>query len=291
MSTGRIWIIRIGVLLALALTLTLAGPRALAVLRTRLAAPRDTGPTVPLDRVGFVRVPGWLTGPMLVAALEDLAPRLQGTIGLLDEAAALALRDRLLESSWVVAARITREFPDRFRVTLDLRRPRLAVVRTRGDSTQVEALVDEAGFCLPPSSSVPLPRTVVRTGPVGTPGTVHPDPRVLAAVAVACEWQREIAPKVAQVPELVEVDASNLGYRFVADPTRGEVRVGLARADGGVAHFEYDHPPGSVAPRVSAKDKAWVLSQVLALRPGLAGVQAGDLRFVNLWRNWLLPRG
>jgi len=86
---------------------------------------------------------------------------------------------------------------------------------------------------------------------------------------------------------LVEVDAANLDYRLLGRIAQAEVRVGLARAEGGIAWFDYDHPPWSEAERVSSKDKAWVLAQILALHPGLAGVQSGDLRFVNRWRDWL----
>ena len=121
-------------------------------------------------------------------------------------------------------------------------------------------------------------------------GQLHPDPRVLAAAAVAREWRDEVAARLPEAPPLCEVDASNLDYRYLADRQTSEVRVALRRADGGVARFDYGHPPGQPWPRVAVADKVQVLRAVLSRYPGLAGVERGDLRFVNLWEDWLRVR-
>ena len=159
-------------------------------------------------------------------------------------------------------------------------------------------LVDRAGVCLPPSRKPSgLPR-VVLTGLPGYPaggtrepvrlGMFHPDPVVRAAAAVAVEWRDEMVPLVPGAPPLVEVDASNLGFRFIADVS--EVRVGLRRSDGEVVYLAYGRPPGARLERVPVETKARVLKQILDHAPGLMGVRGGDLRFENRWRDWLLPR-
>ena len=90
-------------------------------------------------------------------------------------------------------------------------------------------------------------------------------------------------------PRLVGVDASNLHYRLLADRRTSQVRVALRRSDGGVALFDYGLPPGQPITRVAVADKAAVLSKVLDRHPGLAGVSQADLRFVNMWENWVRP--
>jgi hypothetical protein len=126
--------------------------------------------------------------------------------------------------------------------------------------------------------------------PVYELGKEHPDRRVLAAAKTAVEWRDQICEQLPSVPELVEVDASNLGYRLVADSTYCEICVVLRRQSGGTAVFGYGREPGSPFLRVAAKDKAQILGKILARYPGLNGVDKGDLRFVNLWENWLRPR-
>jgi hypothetical protein len=68
------------------------------------------------------------------------------------------------------------------------------------------------------------------------------------------------------------------------------VCVGLARADGATVYLAYGHPPGSPAPRIEPDVKAGILRAMLAEFPGLAGIERGDLRFANRWRDWLRPR-
>jgi hypothetical protein len=82
------------------------------------------------------------------------------------------------------------------------------------------------------------------------------------------------------------VDATNLGY--AGDPARlCEVRVAVQRGDGALAWLEYDHPPGSEAPRVPAGTKVGVLRDLLAAHPGLVGVAGADLRFPRRWQAWV----
>ena len=283
------------VLSALALTLWFAGPRAYEVLAARGEAPPGTGLLVDLDLVGFGERPDWLCAPFLVTVAQDLSPRLSEKVGLLDEAHAHRVEARLLASPWVKAVRLRRERPDRFRVSLDLRRPVLEV-----ELPGARLLVDRHGVCLPPTRSASgLPRTVL-TGLPGYPaggrpppfrlGMPHPDPVVRAAAAVAVEWRDQMQPLVPTAPPLAEVDTSNLEYRFIAAAQVSEVRVGLKRADGEVVYLAYGRPPGARLERLPVATKARVLERILAHAPGLMGLQGGDLRFENRWRDWLLPR-
>jgi hypothetical protein len=54
--------------------------------------------------------------------------------------------------------------------------------------------------------------------------------------------------------------------------------------------FAYDRPVGSRFDRVPASTKAKVLSGILAAHPGLAGLDAGDLRLSVRWQDYLQPR-
>jgi hypothetical protein len=190
----------------------------------------------------------------------------------------------------VCDARLVRHFPDRFRVAIGVRRPRLDVVV----DDRVVAMVDGDGIALPPSPTASgLPRTVVRQGPTAPAGGVRygaafPDDRVLAAAAVAREWYEHVAPSLESPPELVEVDAANLGWRFIGDPEYSQVVVGVARADGGVVHLHYGLAWRQGGP-VAAEVKAAVLAEMLAEHPGLLGLAGGDLRRRNLWRHCVVP--
>lgn len=290
-SAGRDWLLRACALSALGLAVWLAGPRAYAVLAWRVEGVAEaSGPRASIDRVGFHRAPEWTRGPLLLAVLADLEPRLRGEVGLLDEPAARDLAARVSASPWVRGVDLGRAFPDRLRARLRLRRPVLQVCwRQPG---RVEALVDADGVCLPVVAGTDLPRTVLSGGSGGPwpAGTVHPDPRVRAAAGVAAEWRDQLVPRVPAAPALVEVDAANLRYRLLGEGRWSEVRVGLRRGDGETVYLAYDHPPGSAAPRVPIATKARVLGAILAEHPGLGGLVAGDLRFANRWRDWLVPR-
>jgi hypothetical protein len=205
-------------------------------------------------------------------------------MAILDEAAAVELSRRLRAVPWVRDVALERLFPDRFRIGVELRRPVL-VVRAAAGADAVCA-VDGTGICLP-VADVDLPATT--SSAAVELGRAHPDPAVVAAAAVAVEWAEEIAPHVPGAPDLVEVDATNLGYRFLADRRFSEVVVGLRGADG-VASLAYGHAPGSAAPRVPLEVKRTVLRGMLAEFPGLSGLRGGDLRFRNRWRDWLIVR-
>ncbi|MEE9125817.1 MAG: hypothetical protein V3U11_01630 [Planctomycetota bacterium] len=286
------------VLLALALTIWLAGPKAYEVLAARWHRSQGDGPGGPrvdLDLVSFGERPDWLRGPFLLTVARDLSPRLSEKVGLLDEVDARRVKTRLLASPGVKTVRLRQEHPDRFRVSLDLRRPVLEV-----EFPGARLLVDRHGVCLPPTrSSSGLPVAVL-TGLPGYPaggqparirmGMPHPDPVVRAAAAVAVEWRDEMVPLVPEAPPLVEVDTSNLDYRFIAAARVSEVRVGLRRGDGQIVYLAYGRPPGARLERLPVAAKAKILECILAHAPGLMGLQGGDLRFANRWRDWLLPR-
>ncbi|HLQ37615.1 MAG TPA: hypothetical protein VK348_07430 [Planctomycetota bacterium] len=277
---------------AFAATLWLFGPRAAAVLAARLHGHAQRSPPVALDRVTFRSMPAWLQGPLLLAVARDLQPYLRGETPILDEDAAVLLQRRLQdEVAWVLAAQLQRKFPDRFELQLDLRRPVLLVRWADGEPL---CLLDATGVAMPPVVLPELPQTQLlavdgNRCPAFRFGQPFPDPRAVAAAAVAVEWRASILPLVPNCPRLLEVDATNLGERWVVHPRYPEIRVGLARADGQKVMFGYDRSPTSLRARVPAASKAEVLLGVLSEHPGLQGLSGGDLRFARRWRDYLQP--
>lgn len=294
LARASVWWIRIGALAALISTVWLAGPRAWMVLEHRIDAASTSGAatTVALDRVGFRRWPSWLHDRLLVAVMRDLSPVLQGEVAILDETSARDLEQRLGQSPWIARVGLRRVFPDRWALDLELRRPVLEVWLSPEGPAHVQ--VDEDGVCLPAVAGSTLPRIVLsgtgRMAPERLLGTPYPHPQVLPAAKVAVEWRDEIVPRVPAAPRLIEIDARNLGYRFVGDGRWSEVLVGVARADGETVYLAYGHPPGTPAPRIASETKARILSSMLSEFPGLVGIDRGDLRFSNRWRDWLRPR-
>ena len=292
-----LWALRVLVLLALAATLWLAGPKAYAVLAARVQGGTASGARVELDRVDLIEAPSWLRGPVLRAFLVDLEPRLteppwNGVVRLMDDAAARALRTRLQASPWILSATIERRFPDRFRVTLGLRRPLLAVL-VDGDCV---ATVDRDGLAMPPvPEATELPRAVLHHATAALAGREiefgerFPDSRVIVAAGVAVEWYEGVCPLLDEPPPLCEIDATNLGHRYLADLTYSQVLIGLGRADGGIAHLHYGLARADGGP-VPPATKAAILNEMLAEYPGLRGIVRGDLRRRNLWRNCISLR-
>lgn len=292
LGRAAIWAIRITIWSAFLLTVWFFGPRAADVLTMRLRHSESLSPAVELGKVGFAARPDWLSTEALVMVSRDLQPWLHGAVPILDDRSARRLQEGLRQVPWVSDLRLQRVFPDRFRMQLGLRRPVLLVKSGEGS---VLCSVDRHGIALPVLPGLALPSTVLRSeGGADQLGFRHgevvADDRVLAAAAVAVEWRDEIAPLVPQCPDLLEVDANNLGERWISHPRYPEVRVFLRRADGEPVRFGYDRGPDSKRARVPAKDKAEVLRAVLAKYPGLAGLSAGDLRFLVRWDNWLQPR-
>ena len=290
-STSARWTARIMVLGGFAATLWLCGPRAVEVLAARLSGGAQPGPTVALDRVGFVERPAWMTDDMLLSVSESISPWLSDEVGILDEVAATHLRDGLDTTPWVDSVRIERIFPNRFRLELELRRPTLAV--HAGDDSPL-CLVDDSAVMLPWSpTALPVVR-LYREG--GSPnravsyGGRARERRVQVAAMVAAEWRAEVAPLVAECPRLVEVEATNLGERWMVGPQYPEVRVVLERADGEAVSFAYGRPPDSPLPRVPARTKALVLDNIVRQFEGLDGLVAGDLRLSRRWQDYLQPR-
>ncbi len=285
------WLLRIAVWTAFVVTMWWCGPRAVAVLAARFDQAAQSSPQVELDRVGFVTRPEWVDKPLLVAIAAALSPWLGDSVPILDDAAMRRLRDGLQTVPWVRATKLDRVFPDRLRLDFELRRPVLAV----RDSDGVPLCLVDAEAIMLPWVDTPLPVTFLRReGGAPTlavePGAVAAEPRVVAAAAIAVEWRDEIAPRVASCPPLLEVDATNLGERFLRHPGYPEIRVRLARSDGAGVTFAYDRPVGSRFDRVPASTKAKVLSGILAAHPGLAGLDAGDLRLSVRWQDYLQPR-
>ncbi|MBX3462546.1 MAG: hypothetical protein KF830_05215 [Planctomycetes bacterium] len=282
---------RIFVLAAFAATVSLFGPRAASVLAARLHAGASPAAVVDLDQVGFTAQPEWMDRALLLAVAASLSPHLRHEIGLLDDVAARGLRDALLATPWVRGVALDRAFPDRLRLGIELRRPVLAVRSADGEPI---CLVDGEAMMLP-WVDTPLPETVLhREGGAPTmaaqPGRVAPEARVRAAAAIAVEWRDAVAPLVAGCPALVEIDATNLGERWLRGPSYPEIRVKLRRADGGTVSFAYGRPVDSPLPRVPVATKAGVLTKVLERHPGLVGLVAGDLRLARRWADYLQPR-
>lgn len=285
------WAVRVFVLGAFALTLWLAGPRALTVLAARFDLDGSHGPAVALDRVGFVAAPEWMDRELLLAVSASLSPLLRDEVALHDEVAARALRDRLVATPWVRSVGLDRVVPDRLQLRLELRRPEIAVRSADGDPI---CLADGDGVVLP-WVDTPLPVVFLyrEGGPPNMahePGRAARDGRVRAAAAVALEWREQIAPVVAGCPALLEVDTTNLGERWLRGPSYPEVRVKLQRADGAGVVFAYGRPVDSASPRVPTTTKATVLGHILARHPGLEGLVAGDLRLARRWLDYLQPR-
>lgn len=285
------WVVRIVVLGGFALTLWLCGPRAAEVLAAKFRPEASLSPHVELDRVGFVARPEWMDTPLLLAVSAGLAPWLHGEIAILDEESTRELVAGLRSVAWVHDVGVERVFPDRFRVRVELRRPVLSVRDAEGTPL---CLVDRQAVVLP-WVDTPLPTTFLhREGGAPTmanePGKVANDARVKAAAAIAVEWRDAIAPLVASCPRLVEVDATNLGERWLRGPEYPEIRVKLARNDGAAVVFAYDRPVDSARVRVPAQTKATVLGNILGKHPGLEGLVAGDLRLVRRWADYLQPR-
>jgi hypothetical protein len=288
----RRWTARVVVWTVFAVVAWTLGPRAYTVLAGRAAPSPAAGPVVDLDRVGIVDRPAWLGNNLLLAVSRELQPWLQGPLPVLDEAAAARLLRDLQQVPWVVDARLERVYPDRFRVRFGLRQPVLAVRDERGRPL---CLVDRQAVMLPWVDHVDVPYVLLTPQGgagtmVGEPGQIAPDDRVRAAVGVAVEWRDELAPSVAGVPKLLEVDTTNLGYRYVRSVDYPEVRVMLSRSDGAKVVFGYGRPCDSARPRVPTATKAAVLRAILAEHPGLSGLVGGDLRFEVRWRSWLQPR-
>ncbi|HEX5053839.1 MAG TPA: hypothetical protein VFZ65_18820 [Planctomycetota bacterium] len=290
-SAAPRWAARILVLGAFAVTVWLCGPRAMAVLAAKLDQTGRNSPGVALDRVGFVSRPDWLDNPLLLAMSAAVSPWLRDEVPILDEALARRLRDGLATVPWVRDASIERVFPDRFQLHLALRRPVLAVRTAEGAPL---CLVDRDAVALPWVDTA-LPVVVLyREGGAPTmafeAGAVVTESRVRAAAAIAVEWRDELAPLVAGCPPLLEVDATNLGERWLRGPSYPEVRVKLRRADGAGVVFAYGRPVDSPLARVPVRTKASVLEQILGLHPGLQGLVAGDLRLLRRWADYLQPR-
>ncbi|MCA8941278.1 MAG: hypothetical protein KDB80_01855 [Planctomycetes bacterium] len=287
-ATINPWFVRGAIGIALGLTVWLAGPRAVTVLKSRFGG-AASGPAVDLSKVGIDRVPEWLRGPVLEQVLLDLEPTLSGAIGWHDESGCEALCAVLARSPWVADARLRRRYPDRFGLQVELRRPVLAVTADR----RIRAMVAEDGFVLPPPPRVPdLPIVELPEGVVDATvreGEACGDPRVRCAVAVAIEWRDHVAPAVADAPALLEIDARNLGGRFIADPRYSEIAIALASADGGATWMQYGRSVEQGG-AVDAETKAAILASVLAEFPGLRGLANGDLRLRNRWRDCLVRR-
>lgn len=290
-STSSQWTVRLIVLGAFVVTVWLCGPRAAEVLAAKFGDSAQPGPMVALDRVGFVARPEWMSDEMLVEVAATVSPWLSDEVGILDEATAMKLRDGLESTPWVRDVRVERVFPDRFRLHLELRRPRLAV--HAGDDEPL-CLVDDEGVMLPwMSTALPRLRLYRDAGPMTMevlPGAQARDPRVRAGAMVAAEWRNEVAPLVRGCPRLLEIDATNLGERWMRGVQYPEVRVLLERQDGAEVSFAFGRPPDSNLPRVPAKTKAAVLAEVLVRHPGLDGLVAGDLRLARRWADYLQPR-
>lgn len=296
-------VLRVLVVAAFAATLWFAGPRAWRIVEARLgagaspaAAAQRTqaaaqGPSVATDKLAALEVPDWLRGDLLRAVLADFEPRLRGTVALMDETAASQLQARLRASPFVTGATLERRFPDRFRLRVALRRP----VARWVEAGRTAVLFDADGVALSPgdASCDELPQIALDgAAPLDVAalraGAVADDRRIVAACAVAAEWRDAVVASFPEAPRLRAIDPRNLGYAFVADPRHAQVLVGLESADGNIAWFQH----GLAALHggaIDAATRADVLRKVVELRPGLVGVESGDLRLSNTWRNSLVP--
>jgi hypothetical protein len=289
-ATTRRWVVRVVVVAAFVATVVLQGPRALEILDRRVEQAARSSPRVALDEVGFAAQPAWFDRPLLLAVSLGVAPWLGSGVPILDDGALRRLREGLESVPWVAGVGMERVFPDKLKLTLSLRRPVLAV---RDGEGKPLCLVDQHARMLPFADTrlpvVHLYREGGRPTMAVEPGAICDEPRVRAAVGIAVEWRDEFAPLVADCPELVEIDTTNLGERWLP-PIHPEIRVKLARGDGQTVLFGYDRPVDSARMRVPTSTKALTLNQILKRHPKLAGLVAGDLRMSRRWADYLQPR-
>jgi hypothetical protein len=289
-ATTRRWVVRVVVVVAFLATVVVQGPRAVEILGQRVEQAARNSPRVALDAVGFAAQPAWLDRPLLLAVSLGLSPWLGSSVPILDDDALRRLREGLLSVPWVAGVGFERVFPDKIKLSLALRRPVLAV---RDGEGKPLCLVDQQARMLPfVDTRLPVVHLYREGGRPTMPvalGAVCEEPRVRAAVGIALEWRDEFAPLVKDCPELVEVDTTNLGERWLP-PIHPEVRVKVARGDGQPVLFGYDRPVDSARMRVPTATKAQVLNQILQRHPKLAGLVAGDLRMSRRWADYLQPR-
>jgi hypothetical protein len=254
--------------------------------------------TVDPRRVQAVSGPRWMGSDYASSLLRELdgVTATAPDFDLRDLAAVEAFRKTLTTLPFASGVEIERLRDGRVRAYVTLRRPELELRTVSGGAF---ATVDAHGVLLPPvggeDGDLPaceLPDGTERVvGAVVQHGERFPDDRVVAAAAVAHEWRVEFSEPARaaniELPALGAVDASNLGLMRLPAPW-SEVLVGLERGDGrGLAWFAYGRAPDDPRERVSIAVKRRVLMGVLKLHPGLRGVQRGDLRMENTWRDWI----
>jgi hypothetical protein len=246
-------------------------------------------------RIALEERPSWWEGALARPFLKNLAECSSGPFSVFDAASARALSERWRQVPGVADVRLERVFPDRYRVSLSLSRPE-GWVADRGGK---KLLVDRHGRRLHdpdlPEEEVAaffaaLPRLTGGAADAPAIGLPFEEPFVEAAAATAAEYRSEFEGSLGFPLRLLEVDASNLGYRYIADPRRAEVRLLVGAADGGVCRLEWDHPPGSTGRRVPVEVKVEVARKIAAEHPGFEGVASADLRLRNTWSAWVRMR-
>lgn len=203
--------------------------------------------------------PAWLSEPAAHRVAAEVAASLGGPARLLDAEQLQAWRERLAAgSSWVDAVpRVSPRFPYQADVRLVLRRPVLTLSDGR--------LVTADGVVLHGDPAHVTPRPVPYTGPaVGPRGEL--DPAVLecaAAMGDLIPWRDELQD--------LGVDLAGIGVGaddLVVLRTAGGVELEWGRSSLRRHLAAYDIPP---------RGRLDNLRDVLALRPGLAGVARVEL--------------
>lgn len=253
--------------------------------------PGEFGPAVALGRVDIERAPSWIDQSTFLALAEELETRLRGQVGMRDEDRVERFRAFVAESPWLREVTLEPEYPDRFRVSVALRRPEARLIYSSGPAW----LVDSEGVLIPAPrpglfDRIELPVIEMPGTSISEAGAVSQDPRVLAAVSVAREWREDVAPEFPRGPKLVAVDPRNLGWQFIQDLTQSEILVGLRAADGQTVWFQSGRAARDGG-RLDGTVRAQVLRKILQRYPGLRGLASGDLRLRNTWAEAISLRG
>lgn len=222
-----------------------------------------------LQTLQVVQRPAWAAEGLDFSPL----PPPQGRVSLLDPNLVQVVAEYYQRSPWVAEVRsVEKLYPNRVRVSVDLRRPAAAVALDRG-----LALVDADGVRLPgiyprvPPALGSLPTIYGAAGSPAPAGTHWMDRAVSNGLAVARALDEY---RLADACPISVIDIRNAGGR--RDPRQAEIVLWTA----GRIPIHWGRPPDTVKfGEISVAQKMENLRRVLATYPRLAGVRGIKLQF------------
>ncbi|MBI3097169.1 MAG: hypothetical protein HYY93_02835 [Planctomycetes bacterium] len=225
--------------------------------------------TLDLQTLQVVQRPGWAAEGLDFS----LMPAPKGKMSLLDPNLVEVVAEYYQRSPWVAEVRsVEKLYPNRVRVTVDLRRPAAAVALDRG-----VALVDADGVRLPglyprvPPALGTLPTIYGAIGSPAPAGTKWMDRAVSNGLTVAAALAEY---RLSDACPISVIDVRNAGGR--RDPRQAEIVLWTpARIP-----IHWGRPPDTVKyGEVSVAQKMENLRRVLATYPNLAGVRGVKIHF------------